>query len=76
MATREQAKAQIVREWREWSKQRKSFTSTDMFAFYNWIEQNKSHLLMFRANGDKWQLVHGWLLNDESLQSKLRAAST
>lgn len=76
MQTKDEAKSQVIQEWRAWSKQRGSFTSTDMFLFFGWVQQNKPHLLMFRSDGDKWQVVHGWLLRDEDLQSKLRAAST
>jgi hypothetical protein len=61
----------IVAEWRTWSKQRGSYSGADMLSFYCWLQKDRSHLLLFRCSGDKWQKVRGWLQRDEDIQSKL-----
>ena len=30
--------------------------------FYNWLEKEHPEALSFRAAGDKWQTVNGWLM--------------
>lgn len=62
----------IVAEWRTWSKLRGSYSGADMLRFFCWLQNDRSHLLLFRCSGDKWQRVHGWLQSDEDSQSKLR----
>ena len=72
MYTVAEAEQLIVAEWRAWSKQRGSYSGTDMLIFFNWLKKDRSHLLSFRCRGDQWQRVHGWLQSDEDIQSKLR----
>jgi hypothetical protein len=31
------------------------------FLFFRYLQKEKSDLLDFRAVGEKWQIVHGWL---------------
>jgi hypothetical protein len=31
------------------------------FLFFRYLQNERSELLDFRAVGDKWQIVHGWL---------------
>ena len=31
------------------------------FLFFRYLQNERSDLLDFRAVGDKWQIVHGWL---------------
>ena len=72
MHTVAKAEQSIVAEWRAWSNQRRSYSVYDMQLFFGWLQQNKSYLLSFRCSSDKWQMVHGWLQNDVSIQAKLR----
>ena len=69
----EDVEPMVVAAWRDWAKERGSYTGTDMLIFFGWLQQNKPGLLQFRGPGDKWQRVHGWLQRDEDMQSRLRA---
>jgi hypothetical protein len=31
------------------------------FLFFRYLQEERSDLLDFRAVGNKWQIVHGWL---------------
>jgi hypothetical protein len=31
------------------------------FLFFRYLQKERSDLLNFRADGNKWQIVHGWL---------------
>ena len=59
----EKAKELIIAEWYLWAPQQKNPTELNGFVFYNYLAVNKSELLNFQCRGDKWQKVHGWLLN-------------
>ena len=64
MQKREDARVQVVREWRAWRASEKLDrpSGNDVFRFYGWLLREKSWLLDFRARGaDKWQTVHGWI---------------
>lgn len=37
-------------------------TPGDKLSFYNFLLNERRHLLNFRGSGDKWQDVHSWLI--------------
>lgn len=65
----EDARILIEAAWHEW-KHREGLShlnilsATHGLAFYGYIERHKPHLLDFEYHGDKWQLIHSWLLQD------------
>jgi hypothetical protein len=62
--TRDQAKRAILEEWRSWAAETKikNPNGRDGLRFFCFLEIECKHLLAFRASGDKWQVVHSWLL--------------
>ena len=62
---KEEAKARILIEWGRWIKDnpRDKPTGNGGFSFFGHLSTNKLNLLNFRCSGDKWQAIHGWLLN-------------
>ena len=62
--TRDQAKRAILEEWRLWAAETniKNANGRDGLRFFRFLERECKHLLAFRASGDKWQVVHSWLL--------------
>ena len=60
-----EAKELILIEWHQWLKDnpRENPTGHDGFQFFGDLSNHRPHLLRFRCSGDKWQKVHGWLLN-------------
>jgi hypothetical protein len=63
--TQEEARPQIVREWKRWKLSHAGRDGTAMFIFFGTLQREQPHLLTFRYSGDKWQRVHGWLMNHE-----------
>jgi hypothetical protein len=65
----EDARIDIEAAWHEW-KRRGGFqpsdvlTGTEGFAFFLYLESHRPDLLDFKYQGDKWQIVHSWLLQD------------
>jgi hypothetical protein len=64
MLTQEECRLQILDAWRRWAEERdlEKPNGTQGFVFFGYLQQHKPHLFAFRYSGDKWQLVHGWLL--------------
>jgi hypothetical protein len=62
--TKEEARRAILSEWRSWVKAQnlKNPTGTDGHIFYRFLRRERDDLLSFKAKGDKWQVLHGWLL--------------
>lgn len=62
----EDARVEIVGEFRRWWADREAdqgqATGNDGMVFLGYLRKEKPHLLDFKASGDKWQIVHGWLL--------------
>jgi len=60
------AKRQVLQLFRQWAAVEGKPIPYDNpeggLAFYYWIQRNHSDVLSFRSAGDKWQVVHGWLL--------------
>lgn len=61
----EEARRIVIDLWREWPRKSDPPNSEDMFGFFCHLEGEGSHALNFRCKGDKWQRVHGWLLQHE-----------
>lgn len=60
------ARIQIIREWHGWVEEThpdRLPSGNVALGFYGHLQTNRPDLLNFRASGDKWQVVHGWLLN-------------
>jgi len=64
--TKAEAKQHVVRLFREWAathgKPLPYDSSDGGLSFFYWLERNHADALRFRSRADKWQLVHGWLL--------------
>lgn len=63
--TKEDARIKIVAQWPKWAKANnvEQGTGGDAMLFFNFIQDKRPDLLTFRSSDDKWQVVHGWLLN-------------
>ncbi len=63
-----EAKFLITHEWEEWRAKNlesgQPSSGTDGLAFFMFLQQERAHLLKFKYHGDKWQIVHGWLLQE------------
>jgi len=66
--SKEQARQAVLTEYDRWAKKHPD-DSIIMggFLFFRYLQTDRSELLDFRAAGNKWEIVHGWLrdrLND------------
>ena len=56
----------ILHEWEGWRAdnltQDERASGTHGLAFFYFLQSEKPHLLDFKYRGDKWQIVHAWLL--------------
>ena len=57
---KEEAKQLAVQEYLSW---RSTHVNDEALIFYAYLKKEKSHLLNFKASGDKWQVIPGWILN-------------
>ena len=61
-----EAEQQILRQWEIWSFSNvpagKKAKGAEALMFYGDIATNHPALLTFQSPGDKWQVIHGWLL--------------
>lgn len=55
----------VISRFREWCKKENlsNPNGTDGFRFYWYLFNKYPEALDFRCSGDKWQTVHGWLLD-------------
>ena len=62
--TQDEARRDILREWLAWvaANNVTNANGTHGFLFFGFLQKERGHLLTFKASGDKWQVVHGWLL--------------
>jgi len=62
---REDARRQVVALWPAWAKANnvEKGTGSDALLFFNFLQDKRPDLLAFEGSGDKWQAVHGWLIN-------------
>jgi hypothetical protein len=70
--TKSEAKASIIREWDKWAAKHVSPGQTasgnDGMIFYGYVRKEHPELLNFRESGDRWQTVHGWLLQEHKVK--------
>ncbi len=65
----EDARMEIVAAWFEW-KRLQGFqyddvlSSTMGFEFFAYLQSHRPELLDFEYQGDKWQIVHSWLVQE------------
>ncbi|MCH7776527.1 MAG: hypothetical protein IH878_08320 [Gemmatimonadetes bacterium] len=56
----------ILHEWEGWRANNltpgERASGTDGLAFFVFLQSEKPDLLDFRCRGDKWQIIHAWLL--------------
>jgi len=60
-----EAKLLVRSEWSLWLRQHPEITAPNgnhSFAFYSHLVKTNALALRFHCRGDKWQTVHGWLL--------------
>jgi hypothetical protein len=56
------ARRAVLSEYDRWAKKHPNdATMMGGFLFFRYLQNERSDLLDFRAVGDKWQIVHGWL---------------
>ncbi|MCH6545488.1 MAG: hypothetical protein IH796_05745 [Deltaproteobacteria bacterium] len=64
---REDARDLIRREWIRWRTEHLPLherpSDTDAMMFYSHLQKNHPALLDFPYYGDKWPVVHAWLLS-------------
>jgi hypothetical protein len=59
---KEEARQAVLSEYDRWAKKNPNDASImGGFLFFRYLQNDRSDLLDFRANGEKWQIVHGWL---------------
>ena len=60
--SKDKARQAILSEYDSWVKKHPDDARMmGGFLFFRYLQKEKSGLLDFRAVGDKWQIVHGWL---------------
>ncbi len=64
---REDARGLILREWIRWRNEHIPLdqrpTGIDAKVFYRFLQRKHPDLLDFPCYGDKWVIIHGWLLS-------------
>lgn len=65
------ARVAILQEWDAWAQwhPREAKKAGGML-FFTYLQKERSDLLIdFKASGDKWQIVHSWLLRERKVKS-------
>ncbi len=57
---KDEAKRLVIAEWRSWFHGRIP-DNMEPLVFYTYLENEKSHLLNFSTQSDKYQIVAGWI---------------
>ena len=62
---KDMARNVIIEKFRAWMQEQAitNPSGQDGLAFFAYLQDECPDLLAFRYSGDKWQCVHGWLLN-------------
>ena len=62
--TKAEAEEAVISEWHRWIAENPvcNPTGRDALSFFAYLQRERPNLLNFRSPGDKWQVVHGWLL--------------
>jgi hypothetical protein len=66
---RDERKSLLLQEWDRWLQTQPDDppapTARDTLKFYYELQDRRSPLLDFRpSRGDKWRVIHAWLLNE------------
>ncbi len=68
---REDARDLIRREWIRWRNKKlpldQTPTGVDAMVFYGFLQRSHPDLLDFPFDGDRWQIVHAWLLSPDAV---------
>ena len=60
----EEARRAVLNAYDSWAKKHPNQASMmGGFLFFRYLQEEKPDLLDFRAAGNKWPIVHGWLQN-------------
>ena len=60
--SKEQARLAVLSEYDSWAKKYPVDASMmGGFRFFRYLQSERSGLLDFRAAGNKWPIVHGWI---------------
>jgi hypothetical protein len=61
--TQDNAKRAILKEWHSWASAESvcNANGVDGMRFFSFLRRERDQLLRFKASGDKWQVIHGWL---------------
>jgi hypothetical protein len=59
------AKLAIILEWNNWAQEHPSQAKiADGLLFFTYLQEYRHDLLLdFKSRGDKWTMVHSWLLS-------------
>jgi hypothetical protein len=64
-------KRNVIREWNNWAGKHvpadRKATGDDAMIFFQYLQHERSELLGFKAKGDRWQIIHGWLLRERKV---------
>ena len=59
---KEEARRAVLSEYDSWAKKHPNQASMmGGFLFFRYLQTDRSELLDFRAAGNKWEIVHGWI---------------
>ena len=59
---KEEARREVLSEYDSWAKKHPDQASMmGGFLFFRYLQTDRSELLDFRAVGNKWEIVHGWI---------------
>jgi hypothetical protein len=59
---KEEARRTVLTEYDRWAKNHPNQASMmGGFLFFRYLQEERSDLLDFRAAGNKWEIVHGWI---------------
>jgi hypothetical protein len=60
--SKEEARRAVLSEYDGWAKKHPNQASMmGGFLFFRYLQAERSGLLDFRAVGNKWPIVHGWI---------------
>jgi hypothetical protein len=63
-----EAKRLVLQEWDDWAAKNvppgQRARGTDGLIFFGYLQSQRPDLLKFKASGDRWLIVHGWLARE------------
>ena len=64
---KDKAKPLVLQEWRHWRDQAARRAPGAPLLFYFDLQKRRPELLSFTHNGDKYQVIAGWVQSDASI---------